>query len=392
MRSLARIVDPPYTWRVPCSEMETMRGLLAMLRDLSAGNPSYTVIKESRKSSVYRLPSNEPRTEIYLKLYKRDGWRYLLRNPPGTREGRIMRRLRGVGVPVADFVAVGTKRVLPFEIENALIVRSPAGLITLGRWSYCRFQEQGAEARKQVSVLLAKVLAAVRRMHDAGVYHGDLNPGNVLTSPDGREFYFIDFHRSRRLWPQKRYHRTEDISELLEYFSTYYGPAEVEALIRAYTLDDGALLRAIQGLWEKTRVNRYKRRIKTVVNQCCDNRTFFRSMASGSTTLYMDRQYPPQIMEKFINGGALPSAWRCEEIEDDPGAGRLTWREAIRKSMIGEIFETPVAWVYRDPADGKSLLIWDTDKAPHYRLTHMFSLHRFDREGDRFLHKNRYMK
>lgn len=43
----------------------------------------------------------------------------------------------------------------------------------------------------------AAVGKALRRMHDAGVYHADLNAHNLLLGNDGR-VYLVDFDRARR--------------------------------------------------------------------------------------------------------------------------------------------------------------------------------------------------
>jgi serine/threonine protein kinase len=42
-------------------------------------------------------------------------------------------------------------------------------------------------------IVLPKVLAAVRRMHDRGIVHMDLNCGNLLISPDLQSVVIIDF-------------------------------------------------------------------------------------------------------------------------------------------------------------------------------------------------------
>ncbi|MFH1740023.1 MAG: lipopolysaccharide kinase InaA family protein [bacterium] len=387
MPSLVKITEPPYTWRVPRSELDSVRALLPTLSNPENRRNASMPVKETRYTSIYRMPGPRANTAVYIKIYLRDSWRYLVRTPPGTREAQILIKLQQIGVPVSDLLAVGVRRWFPFKIENVLVLRSPANLWTLGRWSLTEFRTHGEEGRRRVTPVLVRILAAVRRMHEAGIYHGDLNPGNVLIDPDGKNFFLIDFHRSRCLWPQKQYRCTEDISELLEYFTGYYSPTDIQDLICAYAPGGGALSHAIRELWETTRENRYERRVKTVVGQCCDSRTFFRSIPSGAATLYVDRQYSPEILLEFESGGTLPSAWRCEELKGCPETNRDSWRAAIRRSMIGEIHETPVALICRDPGTGQSLLIWDTEKEPLYRLSHMFSLDRFDPGGDHFLPK-----
>ncbi|HPA47431.1 MAG TPA: lipopolysaccharide kinase InaA family protein, partial [bacterium] len=195
-RSLVRVVEPPYVWRVPRSELETARRILPILSRPDEHPELASTVKDSGHKSIRRIPGDRATSAIYVKTYKRNSIRYLFRTAPASREARIMLKLRAAGVPVSDLVGVGIRRRFPFEIENVLILRSPANLQTLGRWGFEQFQGQGESARRQVSLVLTRILAAIRRMHEVNVYHGDLNTGNILIDPDEMRFYFIDFHRS----------------------------------------------------------------------------------------------------------------------------------------------------------------------------------------------------
>ncbi len=54
--------------------------------------------------------------------------------------------------------------------------------------------------------------AAVRRMHDAGVFHGDLTVENILDSPSG--IHILDFDQSRRLHPFPLSMRNRDLRRM----------------------------------------------------------------------------------------------------------------------------------------------------------------------------------
>jgi tRNA A-37 threonylcarbamoyl transferase component Bud32 len=100
-------------------------------------------------------------------------------------------RARAAGLNVPEVVAVRASRAWgPFyrftlvvkEIDRARDLLSLAG-------------ELGAAERRRA---IAEVAEAVRRMHEAGLYHGDLNVKNILLSdPAGRcTVYLIDLDRA----------------------------------------------------------------------------------------------------------------------------------------------------------------------------------------------------
>ncbi len=382
---LVRVVEPPYVWRVPRSELEAARRILPILSRPDEHPELASTVKDSGHKSIRRIPGDRATSAIYVKTYKRNSIRYLFRTAPASREARIMLKLRNAGVPVNDLVAVGIRRRFPFEVENILVLRSPTNLQTLGRWAFEQFQEQGESARRQVSLVLTRIFAAIRRMHEVNVYHGDLNAGNILIDPDEMRFYFIDFHRSQFLWPGDVKRRTEDISEVLEYFSAYYDHREQLDLAAVYASSESLLSRSIRNSWDKVHQERMEKRIATVAGQCCDNRSYFRTVEADTQRVYMDRRYDAEQILEWISGPELPDGWRAEDVTGSPNDLRDIWRTAIEKSMREQIKETPVALILEIPSEQKGKLIWDTQQPPHYRLSHMFSLERFDPQGDHFL-------
>lgn len=387
MRSLVRVVEPPYTWRVPRTELDSARQILPVLSNLENGNSRPIPLEDTPHKSVYRLPALRAKMAIYVKVYRRDSWRYLLRTPPGTREARTMIKLRQIGVPVSDLLAVGMRRHFPFRAENLLVVRSPANLWTLGRWCLCEFREHGEEARRRVTPVLARVLAAVRRMHDAGIFHGDLNPGNILIDPDGKEFLFIDFHCSSTIWVQSVHRRTDDICTLFLQLHAHYNLSEIFDLICAYAPGSGFLSGIIRARWEETAAKIRQRWTSHIVDHCCDSQTHFRRVKSDTATLYMDRSYHPDAILEFACGGCNAGEWTCEALSGTQEEARACWREAVRRGATEEISETPIALLCQPPAEGPHLLIWDPNKPPPYRLSYLLSLEPYDPDSQNCLLK-----
>lgn len=130
-----------------------------------------------------------------LRHYHRGGWmarltsdRYLwtgLESTRAWREWRLTRRLAGIGLPVPRVIGARVIRrgltytgdLLTGRIEDAItlvdILRE--GPLPSGAW-------------RQLGAVL-------RRFHEAGVRHDDLNVANVLRNTEGR-FFVIDFDKA----------------------------------------------------------------------------------------------------------------------------------------------------------------------------------------------------
>ncbi|MBZ2170178.1 3-deoxy-D-manno-octulosonic acid kinase [Marinobacter sp. F4216] len=98
-------------------------------------------------------------------------------------EFRLLRKLYSQGLPVPEPIAAGYQRhgsvfyhasILMRRIPNAIPLSDHAGFSDMGVW-----QDAGA---------------CIRRFHDVGVYHADLNCMNILVSD---QIYLIDFDRGR---------------------------------------------------------------------------------------------------------------------------------------------------------------------------------------------------
>lgn len=115
--------------------------------------------------------------------------RYLLGNR-AVQELVVTERLRWAGVPVAEpLAAVREERRIGYL--TAVITRRVPGA-PLSRL----LREAGDDAER--TRLLARAARAVRRLHDAGGWHADLNAGNLVLDPetDGPAV-LVDFDRGR---------------------------------------------------------------------------------------------------------------------------------------------------------------------------------------------------
>ncbi|MHC4607365.1 MAG: lipopolysaccharide kinase InaA family protein [Planctomycetota bacterium] len=108
------------------------------------------------------------------------------------KELRFNEEARQAGVPVPEIVAGRLSRAGLLFHRYLYVVRAIPGATNLHQFA----RAAGTADKRRAVRAFAK---AVRRMHDAGIYHGDLTLRNVLVTDDGNgmRIYFIDFDRGR---------------------------------------------------------------------------------------------------------------------------------------------------------------------------------------------------
>lgn len=126
-------------------------------------------------------------SEYVVKEYFRGGFISFLKNRHLSRnqlknEVEIIDYLRLRGFNVPEIAAAITVKGFPWS-KYILITKQIRGARNL------------THAAISDSKILRELCLSVRRMHEVGVYHGDLNLTNILYGDGG--FYFIDFAGSR---------------------------------------------------------------------------------------------------------------------------------------------------------------------------------------------------
>ncbi|HCK98713.1 MAG TPA: hypothetical protein DHW42_01215 [Candidatus Marinimicrobia bacterium] len=102
-------------------------------------------------------------------------------------------RLLEAGVPVPKPIAVFTARSRGFIKSNLLITEYIGPNQKVRRI----LQNEIVEA-EQKNLILRKMAEMVCKMHQAGMIHRDLTPGNFLVKNDNCEIYLVDLNRLRR--------------------------------------------------------------------------------------------------------------------------------------------------------------------------------------------------
>ncbi|MBK1874757.1 3-deoxy-D-manno-octulosonic acid kinase [Marinobacter sp. 1-3A] len=133
-------------------------------------------------------------------------------------ELRLLEDLAREGLPVPEPIAASCIQVGLFYRASILIKRIP-GVTTMGE----RFFDLTASE-------LEKIGSVVRRFHDLGVYHSDLNCFNILINDES--VYLIDFDKCRRYEssPQNAIWKTKNLDRLKRSIDKICLPASSEDL------------------------------------------------------------------------------------------------------------------------------------------------------------------
>ena len=151
------------------------------------------------RGGVQRIPFDEQGCAI-VRHYRRGGLvRHLIRDFYWDRPFRPFAELyvtlaaRERGVPTVEILGAGVEKKAFGFYRGLLITREATGFANWWEWLQTKPPQ---EKRKETS---AKILQTISTMHDAGIYHADLNVTNILVEPGSSqpEVLIIDFDRAR---------------------------------------------------------------------------------------------------------------------------------------------------------------------------------------------------
>lgn len=242
----------PYTGRIARDFADAgLAGKLANLPSL----PEFIALEGAAspgRNRTFRFPApcGAGKVELHVKRFSRQNRaKDILDYTAGSRARRswVMASMmagRGVGTPapVAFLERWEGRRLL----ESYYITVFQAGMVSF-RGELVRLYTSDPVCRK-VMALLETVAGAIRRMHDAGVFHGDLGNQNILMKRLGDaewgDVMFVDLNRGRVMESVPLKLRAADISRLtiksdfLRVFKEMYfrdvPPAEFQEHERAF--------------------------------------------------------------------------------------------------------------------------------------------------------------
>jgi 3-deoxy-D-manno-octulosonic acid kinase len=134
--------------------------------------------------------------DVVLRRYRRGGLigkvlfdRYISSSRP-FRELAVLVRARTLGVPVPEVVGASSTRAGLLWHRGRIATR-----LIPGSWTLPVFIGENRNDAALVSDVLKRAGGAIRKMHDAGIDHADLNMNNILVDKKGA-VYIIDFDKA----------------------------------------------------------------------------------------------------------------------------------------------------------------------------------------------------
>jgi 3-deoxy-D-manno-octulosonic acid kinase len=158
------------------------------IRDLTGGRGGAKVVEGSADAVVVR-PFRRGGLPAVLLFDLYFGW-----TPRPFREVDATEALRRQGAPVIEVLGAAVHWIVPGCYRGWLATRYLPGACTLWEWL------SDAHTPVARTDVLRRVGEAIRRLHECGGRHPDLNLTNVLvqSGPGAPVIVFIDFDRARR--------------------------------------------------------------------------------------------------------------------------------------------------------------------------------------------------
>ncbi|HKB07549.1 MAG TPA: lipopolysaccharide kinase InaA family protein [Candidatus Polarisedimenticolia bacterium] len=256
----AEIRSPAAEWiaRRDCAEAIRQGAADALFREPAAG----TVTTATGRAPIARLRLGETRAigkrSLHGGLLGPLLGRLYLGSGRGLDQLRAAIRLRGSGIPTPEVLAVGSAPVCGPLRAQAIVTRELEG----GRNLY--EVSGGAPAPTRRREILRMCAGLVRRLHDAGFLHADLNVGNLVLQPGpaGETLHVIDLDRGRFLPVLSPRVRLANLARLLRSYEKWIACSlrltrrEEVDFLRCYARGDRALVRDLA-----RRLARYRTRL-----------------------------------------------------------------------------------------------------------------------------------
>lgn len=165
-------------------------------------DPNWEVVPTCPGSLVFRI--KRMRGDLYLKYFRPSGWvdraKSLVRGTKAQRAWRGGGLLRRHGFRTPPLIALGEGSSCFGSSLGFLLTEAVQGP-RLKQILKAGFQDWLAERGWRKGPFLRMLARTIADLHGKGIYHGDLNPTNILVDPEGdlspSTFCFLDNARCR---------------------------------------------------------------------------------------------------------------------------------------------------------------------------------------------------
>ncbi|HWO43596.1 MAG TPA: glycosyltransferase [Candidatus Eisenbacteria bacterium] len=249
--------------RIVKSEPKIKVGRVALEID---GVPTGVYIKQHNASPLYRLAS-------------------LVRLSRALKALKGAAVLEGAGVAAATPLAAVERRRWAMLTKSFFFSEEVAG----GARSDLYWREQlkpltGPAAFKRRRQFLTALAGLLRRLHAAGVYHGDLKATNIVVQPSGaaERFYLLDLEGVRACWYLSRRRRIKNFVQLNRTLGRLLSASEKLHVLRSY----------LDGVARDGRVRSWARRILSM-SEKAERRSALKNRRSVAREGAGERDRPP---------------------------------------------------------------------------------------------------
>ncbi len=253
------------------------------------------IIKDSRYrwAGIFTIPSHK---RIFLKMDKTKGWlealKYFVLPSKGRKEWFIAHQLhkKGLSIPKPlGWLERVHRRWVQESYYFSEAVGSGVSLIDL--------------IKSKENIPIESLAKAVRRFHNAGLFHKDLHAGNFLWN--GEDFFLTDLHRAKilssltldkRLWNLAQWFHSLrsqwEEKDFLTFFRRYFGEESINAQ------KEKEMFQRILSMMLCLRHRQYKSRTR----RCFKESTDFSVQKEGDIIYYHRRDFPLDLLKNKIEG------------------------------------------------------------------------------------------
>ena len=265
------------------------------------------IIKVSSAKWVALLPGPSGHA-FFVKKFRVKNWkerlRYLLLPSKAMKEWNVSLGFRTKGVRIPAPVGVMERRRWGFLKESLYISEAIEDTQTLMDFFVERFGGGDLEGREDKRGIVRLLGDTVRRFHDGGLFHADLQAGNFLIKKrEDRELYVIDLHRARVRKNLSGRQRLWDIAKFFYSLNSMLDQGDKEIFLQAYG-GNGKPFETLKPFFMSVErvIDKIKRRHqKSRAKKCLRESTHFIAQQWKGYRLYRIRDSSPKALMELID-------------------------------------------------------------------------------------------
>lgn len=251
------------------------------------------VLKESRFrwAAILRLPGGQ---RIFLKRDRTKGWseflKYLFLPSRARKEWLVSYQLQNRNLPIPKPLGWMEKGRMGVVKESYFLCEAIGSGISLD--DFLR-SDQRAPFNELVDL--------VKKIHDSGLFHGDLHTGNFLWN--GESLCLTDLHSAKIVGRLSLHQRLWNLAHLFHSLRSFWTETDFMRFLQEYFKEDsafsegkGEILQKIYSVMDRLQKRQWKSRTK----RCLKESTEFSIQKEKGTRYYHRRDVPLEVMKGVV--------------------------------------------------------------------------------------------